>query len=68
MELVVKCEKLTYSVPEAAEALGISKTNMYQLIKTEGFPVVVIGGRRLIPVKALERWVEEMAQKGWRNG
>ena len=66
MEVAVKYEKLTYSVQEAADVLGVSSANMYQIIKMEGFPVVVIGKRRLIPKKALERWVEEMALKGWQ--
>lgn len=66
MEVAVKYEKLTYSVTEAAEVLGVSTANMYQIIKQQGFPVVVIGKRRLIPIKALERWVEEMAAKGWQ--
>lgn len=65
METVIKHEKLTYSVCEAAAVLGISKTKMYQIIKIKGFPVIVIGNRRLIPIKALERWVDEQAQKGW---
>lgn len=67
METVIKHEKLTYSVAEAAAVLGVSKTKMYQVIKIKGFPVIVIGNRRLIPIKALERWVDDQAQKGW-NG
>ena len=66
MEVAVRYEKLTYSVAEAAEVLGVSTANMYQIVKRQGFPVVVIGKRRLIPIKALERWVEEMAAKGWQ--
>ena len=67
MGKIIKPEKLTYSVVEAAEALGVSKTAMYQIIRTEGFPVIVLGNRRLIPIEGLKRWVEEQAQKGW-NG
>lgn len=65
METVIKHEKLTYSVAEAAAVLGVSTSNMYQIIKIKGFPVIVIGKRRLIPIKSLERWVVEQAQKGW---
>lgn len=43
------------------------KTIMYQIIRIKGFPVIVVGNRRLISIKGLERWVEEQAQKGW-NG
>ena len=65
METGIKHEKLTYSVAEAATVLGVSESKMYQIIKIKGFPVIVIGGRRLIPIKSLERWVDEQAQKGW---
>lgn len=62
---VVTTEKLTYSVQEAAEAVGISTSRMYQLVKSEGFPVVQIGRRIRVSKKGLERWVEEQATKGW---
>ena len=67
MNIPVKPQKLTYSVVEAAEALGVSKTAMYQIIRIKGFPVIVLGSRRLIPIESFKRWVEEQAQKGW-NG
>lgn len=64
METTVKIAKLTYSVKEAAEALGISESKMYQVIKMEGFPLVKIGGRILISVSGLARWVEKMTDGG----
>ena len=67
MEAAIKHEKLTYSVPEAAEVLGVSTSNMYQIIKMQGFPVIVLGKRRLIPVKSLEKWIEDKATIGWMN-
>ena len=60
MEQAVTYEKLTYSVEEAAKVLGISTNKMYQVIKMEGFPLVTLGSRRLIPIKGLERWLEKM--------
>lgn len=48
--------KLAYSVSEAAEVLGISKSLLYKYIQ-EGqakFPVRKIAGRILIPCRALE--------------
>lgn len=62
---VVTTEKLTYSVQEAAEVVGISTSRMYQLVKSKGFPVVQIGRRLRVSKKGLERWVEEQATKGW---
>ncbi len=51
-------EKLAYSVMEAAEAIGVSRAAMYNLIHCADFPKKVVGGRILIPAKALERWLE----------
>lgn len=57
--------KLTLSIPEAAKVIGISRSQMYALAKSEGFPTIQIGRRVLVSVKGLERWVEEQAAKGW---
>ena len=62
---IVPRPKLTYSVLEAAEVLGISESRMRQLVRSEGFPTVHIGRRSLVSIKGLERWVEEQAAKGW---
>ena len=40
-------EKLTYSVRELAEALGIGISAAYKLTNIEGFPVVQIGARKI---------------------
>lgn len=54
-------EKLTLSVTEAAEALGISRRSMYELLHREGFPTLMIGGRRLISRELLAEWVRQQA-------
>ena len=59
-----KNEKLTLTVTEAAEALGISRPTVYRLIKSADFPLLSIGSRRLVPKKALEAWVEAQTGKG----
>ena len=64
MEQIIKSEKLTLSIPEAAERIGISDTAMRQLARTEGFPAFNVGTRLLISAKGLEVWVEEQARKG----
>lgn len=55
----VTCERLTYSIPEAAAVLGISTSKMYQVVKMDGFPVVLIGKRRVIPKEGLRRWLDK---------
>ena len=62
---IVPRPKLTYSVPEAAKMLGVSPPTMYQLVKSQGFPTVMVRGRLLVSVKGLERWVDEQAQLGY---
>lgn len=53
--------ELTYSVTEAAQALGISRRSMYNLLHQEGFPTLMVGGRRLISRELLVEWVREQA-------
>jgi excisionase family DNA binding protein len=49
-----KVEKLTMTVEEAGEALGISRATAYMLANTGRIPVIRISDRRLIvPIKAL---------------
>lgn len=45
--------ELTYSVTEAAEALGVSRRTMYEIINQEGFPTLKVRGRRLISKELL---------------
>lgn len=54
-------DKLVYTVTEAAEALCISRNTMYELIHTEGFPTLKVGGRRLISRELLANWVKKQA-------
>ena len=65
MEGVIKREKLTLSVPEAAQIAGVSQSKMYEIVKIKGFPTIQIGRRLLVSAKGLERWIEEQAEKGW---
>ena len=61
----VNMAKLTLSVPEAADVLGVSSTKMYEIVKIKGFPTIHVGKRILVSAKGLERWVEEQAAKGY---
>lgn len=55
-------EKLTFSVDEMAAAIGISRPKAYELVNSEGFPVVRVGRRIRIPISALENWLLEQSQ------
>ena len=55
-----------YTVQEAADAIGISASQMYQVIRIKGFPVVRISDKVLrIPKEKFWKWIDERAKKGW---
>lgn len=54
-------DKLTVTVEEMAEIVGVSRPTAYDLIHKEGFPTVRIGRRIVIPLDSLKRWLEEQA-------
>lgn len=52
-------ERLTYSVREAAQVLGLSKNSAYQACLRGEIPHLKIGKRILIPRVQLERMLDE---------
>ncbi len=56
-------EKRTYTVPEAAEALGIGRSAAYEAARTGQLPTIRIGKRILVPVAALERMLRVEQRK-----
>lgn len=47
--------KLAYRIDEACYALAISRTSLYQLVKTGEVRLIKIAGRSLVPASELER-------------
>ncbi len=54
-------ETVTYQPAEAAEAIGVGTTKMYDLINGGTVPHVLVGGLIRVPVEALQRWAEQVA-------
>ena len=52
-------ERLTVSVNEAAEMLGISRAHVYALVRTEEIPSLRLGKRIVVPLAALKTLVDE---------
>lgn len=52
-------ERITLTVREMAEMLGISYNTANQLTWRENFPVLQIGRKKLIPREALDEWLLE---------
>lgn len=51
-------EKLTMSVKEMSQQLGVSLPTAYDLTHVEGFPVIQVGRRKVIPIDGFRRWLE----------
>ncbi|MEG1433093.1 helix-turn-helix domain-containing protein [Eubacterium sp.] len=61
-------EKLTYSVPEAAEVLGVSPGLVYDLCHSRAFPTIKLGRRLIIPIKEFEEWIGSAGMERWGFG
>lgn len=51
--------KMTLSVREAAELIGISKPKMYELIHSNEIPSIHVGKKIVIARQALMEWLSE---------
>jgi excisionase family DNA binding protein len=51
---------VVYRVEEAAEALRLSRSIVYELIRSGRLRTVKVGSRRLVPVEALSEYVAEL--------
>lgn len=62
-------ERLTVTVPEAAEMLGISRWKAYELVKQGKIPSVNLGARNTrVPVEVLKQRIREMAGMTRKEG
>lgn len=57
-------ERLTYSIPEAAQALGVSDKHLRNLIAAGKMPYIKLGCRLLIRRATLEQLLTEQEQIG----
>lgn len=48
---------LILNVSDIEKIMGISRVKAYELVKTEGFPIIKVGRRITIPKPAFERWL-----------
>jgi excisionase family DNA binding protein len=52
-------EKLLYRLNEAADALGISRTVLYELINSGEIPVIRVRSDLRVPVAGLRAWLDK---------
>lgn len=48
---------LLLTIPQVCETLGLGKTKVYELIATEGLPVVRFGKAVRVSPDSLQRWL-----------
>ena len=56
-------EAMTLTVKQMADRLQVSMPTAYALTEQADFPVLRVGKKKLIPISALERWVEAQTGK-----
>jgi excisionase family DNA binding protein len=54
--------KLAYRIPEACAAIGLDRSKLYELINDGTIKTSLVGGRRVVPVRELERLIEQGMQ------
>lgn len=52
-------EKILLKPTEAAEALSLGRTRVYEMLATGELPSIRIGRSIRLPVAALQRWISE---------
>lgn len=55
-------EKLTITVAQMADLIGVSLPTAYSLTNKQGFPLLQIGRKKLIPVQAFEQWLQAQVE------
>lgn len=60
----MEAQKITLTVDELSERMGIGLNRAYDLVRSKGFPSIRFGRKFLIPVRDLEAWLSEQASKG----
>ena len=62
--LAINENRLAINQKEFAERIGMSVISARELMNREGFPTIRVGRVRLIPLAALETWMEKQAEQG----
>lgn len=55
--------KLTYSIEEAAQRIGVGKNTIYALAKAKKIPCIQIGRRYVINAQMFDSWFREQCER-----
>ncbi len=58
---------LYLNAKDISRLLGISQTNVYYLFRSDGFPIIIIGKRRLVKREVLLAWLESKSVSDWQQ-
>ena len=56
-------EKQFYTVSDLSAILPISKTNIYSLVHSKGFPAITVGRRIIVPIDKFNEWLNTSVGK-----
>jgi len=56
-------ERLTVTVPEMAQMLGIGRIKAYELANIKGFPAIRLGKRIVVPVDQLKKMAGRKSER-----
>lgn len=56
-------QPLLLNITQVAKSLGLGRTKVYELIATEGLPVIRFGRAVRVSYVALQEWLEQREQK-----
>ena len=60
----VPVERMLFRPAEAAQAIGVSRSRVYELINSGEIPSLKVGGVRRVPVDKLREWIERHSGDG----
>ena len=60
--------RMLLTVPEAMERLNVSRTVLYELIRSSRLVTVTVGRRRLVPVGEVENYVARLVAEAVERG
>lgn len=56
-------EKLTLTVSDIQQALGIGKNHAYELVNRADFPAIRLGRKIIVPREAFIRWLNAQTEQ-----
>ena len=59
--------KLALDIKESSEAIGVGTTNLRKMCREKIIPSYKEGKKIMIPIKALELWVEKQVESEWKQ-